>query len=51
MIAGPFADSFGVPLWFRLAGIVCALMGFTGFFIHEVMQMDEEKQGFAAEPS
>jgi DHA3 family macrolide efflux protein-like MFS transporter len=51
MIAGPFADAFGVPLWFRVAGLVCAFMGLAGFFIHEVMQMEEEKQGLAAEPS
>jgi DHA3 family macrolide efflux protein-like MFS transporter len=51
MIAGPLADSFGVPFWFRIAGIVCALMGLAGFFIHEVMQMEEEKKGLAAEPS
>jgi DHA3 family macrolide efflux protein-like MFS transporter len=51
MVAGPFADAFGVPLWFRIAGLVCALMGLAGFFIHEVMQMEEEKKGLAAEPS
>ena len=51
MIAGPVADMFGVPLWFRVAGLVCALMGLAGFFIHEVMQMEEEKKGLAAEPS
>jgi MFS transporter, DHA3 family, macrolide efflux protein len=51
VIAGPFSDSFGVPLWFKLAGAICALMGLAGFFIHEVMQMEEEKKGLAAEPS
>lgn len=45
MIAGPISDLFGVPLWFRIAGITCALMGVAGFFIHEVMQMEEEKTG------
>ena len=45
MIAGPISDSFGVPLWFRVAGATCALMGLAGFFIHEVMQMEEEKTG------
>ena len=43
VIAGPFSDSFGVPRW-------CALMGLAGFFIHEVMQMEEEKKKVAPEP-
>lgn len=51
MIAGPMADAFGVPLWFRISGITCAFMGFLGFFIHEVMQMEEEKTGLSPEPS
>jgi DHA3 family macrolide efflux protein-like MFS transporter len=48
MIAGPISDLFGVPLWFRIAGITCALMGVAGFFIHEVMQMEEEKTGLTS---
>jgi DHA3 family macrolide efflux protein-like MFS transporter len=51
MIAGPVSDIFGVQLWFAISGIVCAVMGITGFFIHEVMQMEEEKRGLASEPS
>jgi len=51
IIAGPISDALGMQLWFRVAGIVCALMGVAGFFIHEVMKMEEEKQGLAAEPS
>jgi MFS transporter, DHA3 family, macrolide efflux protein len=51
VIAGPLSDSFGVPLWFRVAGTTCALMGLAGFFIHEVMQMEEEKKGLSPEPS
>ena len=51
VIAGPLSDSFGVPLWFRVGGIICALMGLAGFFIHEVMQMEEEKKGLSPEPS
>jgi DHA3 family macrolide efflux protein-like MFS transporter len=48
MIAGPISDLFGVPLWFRIAGATCILMGLAGFFIHEVMQMEEEKTGLAS---
>jgi len=45
VIAGPVADAFGIQLWFWVAGITCALMGIAGFFIHEVMHMEEEKNG------
>lgn len=51
MVAGPIADAFGVPLWFRISGITCAVVGLLGFFIHEVMQMEEEKTGLSPEPS
>ncbi len=40
MIAGPFADSFGIQLWFLIAGISCALMGIFGFFSSNVMGME-----------
>ena len=48
VIAGPISDRFGVPLWFRIAGMTCAFMGLAGFFIHEVMQMEEEKAGLTS---
>lgn len=50
MIAGPISDAFGIQLWFWVSGITCSLMGIAGFFIHEVMQMEEEKKDLAAEP-
>ena len=40
MIAGPFADAFGIQLWFLIAGISCTLMGIAGFFSSEVMGME-----------
>lgn len=51
VIAGPIADAFGIQLWFWVAGIVCALMGLAGFFLPEVMRMEEEKQEAPREPS
>jgi DHA3 family macrolide efflux protein-like MFS transporter len=51
MIAGPVSDALGIQLWFWVSGITCALMGIAGFFINEVMGMEEEKQGLAAEPT
>jgi DHA3 family macrolide efflux protein-like MFS transporter len=40
MVAGPFADAFGIQLWFLIAGISCTLMGVAGFFSSEVMDME-----------
>jgi DHA3 family macrolide efflux protein-like MFS transporter len=51
LIAGPISDALGIQLWFRVAGITCATMGLAGFFIREVMRMEEEKRQAAQEPS
>jgi len=55
MIAGPFADAFGIQLWFLIAGISCTLMGIFGFFSGDVMRMenksDQEAQHVVTEPS
>jgi MFS transporter, DHA3 family, macrolide efflux protein len=55
MIAGPFADAFGIQLWFLMAGISCTLMGIFGFFSLEVMRMEnqpsEDAQPVVTEPS
>ena len=40
MIAGPFADRFGIQLWFLIAGVSCLLMGAFGFFSSDVMSME-----------
>lgn len=55
IIAGPFADRFGIQLWFLIAGISCAIMGLLGFFIPDVMNIEaktkEEAHHGAAEPA
>jgi MFS transporter, DHA3 family, macrolide efflux protein len=55
MVAGPFADAFGIQLWFLIAGISCTLMGIFGFFSSEVMRMEskssEDGQHVITEPS
>ena len=55
IIAGPFADAFGIQLWFLIAGVSCTLMGVAGFFSQEVMTMEnkdnEEPKHIVAEPS
>jgi MFS transporter, DHA3 family, macrolide efflux protein len=40
MIAGPFADAFGIQAWFLLTGISCTLMGTLGFLSTDVMHME-----------
>src|SRR5688572_14182301 len=42
VIAGPFADAFGIQLWFLIAGIACTLMGIAGFFSSDVMGMENK---------
>ena len=44
VIAGPFADAFGIQLWFLIAGISCVLMGLFGFFSSEVMGMENKSK-------
>lgn len=55
IVAGPFADAFGIQLWFLIAGITCTLMGIFGFFSSDVMGMEnkppEETGHVVAEPS
>ena len=55
MIAGPFADAFGIQPWFLIAGVSCTLMGILGFLSSEVMTMEnkskENVQNVLTEPS
>ncbi len=50
IIAGPFADRFGVQPWFLIAGCFCMLMGVVGFFIPDVMRIENKpkEEGFPA---
>jgi DHA3 family macrolide efflux protein-like MFS transporter len=42
MIAGPFADRFGIQLWFLIAGLSCLAMGILGFFSADIMRMERQ---------
>lgn len=42
IIAGPFADRFGIQLWFLIAGISCTSMGVFGFFSADIMKMENK---------
>jgi len=39
--AGPVSDSLGLFIWFRIGGVVLALMGAAAFFIPAVMNLEE----------
>lgn len=49
MIAGPFADAFGIQRWFMIAGVSCTLMGVFGFFSSDVMGMEDKSRQAANE--
>ena len=55
VIAGPFADAFGIQSWFLIAGISCTLMGMLGFLSSDVMTMEnkskEQAPNVLTEPS
>jgi DHA3 family macrolide efflux protein-like MFS transporter len=43
IVAGPFADTFGIQLWFTIAGVSCASMGALALFSTEVRNMENRK--------
>lgn len=55
IVAGPFADRFGIQPWFIIAGLSCAIMGALGFFFPDVMEIEtktrEESINTAAQVS
>lgn len=40
LIAGPLVELFGVPAWFTVAGLLCALLGTAGFFVPPLMRIE-----------
>ncbi len=48
--AGPVSDSLGLFIWFRIGGVVLALMGAAAFFIPAVMNLEEEDELPQTEP-
>ena len=43
MIAGPIADQFGIQTWFLVGGLLCIIMGFAGFFIPVLVNIEETR--------
>ncbi|HRN50278.1 MAG TPA: MFS transporter [Anaerolineales bacterium] len=41
LLAGPLVDSYGVPLWYQVAGVLSALMGLFGFLIPAVRDLEK----------
>ncbi|QRN84231.1 MFS transporter [Chloroflexota bacterium] len=41
MIAGATSDKFGIQTWFFIGGLLCVLMGITGFLIPAVMKIEQ----------
>jgi DHA3 family macrolide efflux protein-like MFS transporter len=39
--AGPVADTFGVPIWFIISGLVTASLSIFSFFVPSVMNLEE----------
>jgi len=50
IIAGPFADSFGIQPWFIIAGASCIAMGILGFFIPDVMNIENRAKEESVNP-
>ena len=42
ILAGPFADRFGVQVWFVVGGAVTILLGMAAFFVPAIMRIEEQ---------
>jgi hypothetical protein len=47
LVACPIVDTIGLPLWFLLAGLVSACVGFSGFLFSAVMKIEQGSQGIS----
>ena len=43
LIAGPFADAFGVRLWWVVTGIVIAVMGTSALFVPAIVHIEDRR--------
>ncbi|MCL4257118.1 MAG: MFS transporter [Anaerolineales bacterium] len=41
LLAGPLVDTYGVPLWYLVAGGICVVMGVFGFLIPAVRDLED----------
>jgi len=49
IVAGPFADRFGIQPWFVIAGVSCTVMGIIGFFFPDVMGIESKPKPESAQ--
>jgi DHA3 family macrolide efflux protein-like MFS transporter len=47
IVAGPVADTLGVQTWFVLGGVVTALMGLAGFFMPQIVYIEDHQKADA----
>ena len=43
ILAGPFADRFGVQTWFVVGGVVTVLLGAAAFFVPAIMRIEDQR--------
>jgi DHA3 family macrolide efflux protein-like MFS transporter len=48
-VAGPVSDWFGLQVWYITAGVLCGMMGLSGFFIPAIVNIEENANGIDAE--
>lgn len=44
IVAAPIADALGLQLWYLVAGLFCATMGISGFFIPALVNIERDMQ-------
>ena len=49
-VAGPVSDLVGIRAWYIFGGVVCLLLGFAGFFIQAVMNVENNQTTTAPVP-
>jgi DHA3 family macrolide efflux protein-like MFS transporter len=49
IIAGPVADALGVRLWYVVGGVGCLLMGVGGFFVSDIVHLEDDRVASVAE--
>lgn len=49
LIAGPFADTYGVTRWYILAGAICVVMALIGFATPAVTHIEERRNSHVEE--
>jgi DHA3 family macrolide efflux protein-like MFS transporter len=48
-LAGPVSDRLGLQVWYVVAGVLCAAMGLSGFFIPAIVNIEENNNGHTVE--